>query len=491
MMNKKSVSGYKLIMGYLGLFMMMIGLIILLPLLVLIFYPEEIANAKYFIAPGVGSIVIGYFVHYFILGKSQERLEKYQDALLILFIWIMAILISSIPFLLTGNYNFTQSIFETTSGYSTTGLSVVDVTTTPNIFLIYRSLLQFIGGVGLVLILTSAVSDRYGMRLYSAEGHNDKLLPNLARSARLILSIYIVYIIIGTILYKIFGMSVFDGLNHAIAAVSTGGFSTKANSIAFFDSAAIEIITIVLMLLGNTNFVVHLFLIKGKLKNALKHIELKFLLIIALIFIPIMVISVAGSYQGDFWEAFRIGLFQFVSGITTTGFQSVDTLTILPNITIICVIILMIIGGGIGSTAGGIKQYRIVLALKNLYWNFRDRITHKNVIRSNYINKFGKVIEVTKQDAIDTNSHIMVYLITLVIGTLIFSAYGHSLQDSLFEFSSALGTVGLSVGIISYNSPPLMLWTANVGMFMGRLEFYVVFVAIAKIFMDVSKRKVL
>ena len=491
MMNKESVSGYTLIFGYLSLFMMMIGLIILLPLLVIIFYPEEITNAKYFIAPGVGSIVIGYFVHYFFLGKSQERLEKYQDALLILFIWIMAILISSIPFLLTGNYNFTQSIFETTSGYSTTGLTVVDVTTTPNIFLMYRSLLQFIGGVGLVLILTSTVSDRYGMRLYSAEGHNDKLLPNLARSARLILSIYIVYIIVGTILYKIFGMSVFDGLNHAIAAVSTGGFSTKANSIAFFDSAAIEGVTIVLMLLGNTNFVVHLFLIKGRLKNAIKHIELKFLLIISVIFIPIMVISIAGSYQGDFWEAFRIGLFQFVSGITTTGFQSVDSLSILPNITIICVIILMIIGGGIGSTAGGIKQYRIVLAIKNLYWNFRDRITHKNVIRSNYINKFGKVIEVTKQDAIDTNSHIMVYLITLVIGTVIFSAYGHSLQDSLFEFSSALGTVGLSVGIISYNSPPLMLWTTNVGMFMGRLEFYVVFVAIAKIFMDVSKRKVL
>ena len=490
-MNKKSVSGYKLILGYLGLFMMMIGLIILIPLLVLIFYPEELANAKYFIAPGVSSIVIGYFIHYFILGKSQERLEKYQDALLILFIWIIAILISSIPFLLTGNYNFTHSIFETTSGYSTTGLSVVDVTVTPKIFLMYRSLLQFIGGVGLVLILTSAVSDRYGMRLYSAEGHSDKLLPNLANSARLILSIYVVYIIVGTILYTIFGMTVFDGLNHAIAAVSTGGFSTKATSIAFFDSAAIEIVTIVLMLLGNTNFVVHLFLIKGKFKNAIKHIELKFLLVIFLVFMPIMVISVVNSYQGDFWEAFRIGLFQFVSGITTTGFQSVDSLLILPNITIICVIILMIIGGGIGSTAGGIKQYRVVIAIKNLYWNFRDRITHKNVIRSNYINKFGKVIEVTKQDAIDTNAHILVYLLTLVIGTVIFSAYGYSLQDSLFEFSSALGTVGLSIGIISYNSPPLILWTANVGMFMGRLEFYVVFVAIAKIFMDISKRKVL
>lgn len=488
-MEKNSVSGYKLIFGYLGLFMIMIGLIIMIPLLVLIFYPQEISNAKYFIIPGVCSILAGYIVHYFILGKSTEKLEKYQDALLILFIWIIAILISSVPFLLTGNYNFTQSIFETTSGYSTTGLSVVDVTITPNIFLFYRSMLQFIGGVGLVLILTSALSDRYGMRLYSAEGHSDKLLPNLARSARLILTIYIIYIVIGTILYTVFGMSVFDGLNHAIAAVSTGGFSTKVNSIAFFDSAAIEIVTIVLMLLGNTNFVVHLFLLKGKLKNAIKHIELKFLFVLSLIFVPLMVISIRNSYQGDFWEAFRIGLFQFVSGITTTGFQSVDSLTVLPNFTIISIIVLMIIGGGIGSTAGGIKQYRIVLAVKNLFWNFRDRISHKNVIRSNYINKFGKVVEVTKEDIINANSHIMLYLATLMIGTLIFSSYGFSLQDSLFEFASALGTVGLSVGVIGFNSPSFMLWTANFGMFMGRLEFYVVIVALVKIFMDVTKRK--
>jgi trk system potassium uptake protein TrkH len=490
-MDKNSVSGYKLILGYLGLFMMMIGVIILLPLVVLIFFPEEIENAKYFIVPGVISIVLGYFTHFFILGKSQERLEKYQDAVLILLIWLIAIFISSFPFLLTGNYNFTQSIFETTSGYSTTGLSVVDVSTSPKIFLMYRSLLQFIGGVGLVLILTSALSDRYGMRLYSAEGHNDKLLPNLARSARCILSIYFVYIIIGSLLYILFGMSFFDAINHSIAAVSTGGFSTKVNSIAFFQSLPIEVITIILMLLGNTNFFVHLFLIKGRLKNAIKHIELKFLVILAVVFLPLMIWSIIINFNGSLGEAIGVGVFQFVSGITTTGFQSVDSLLILPNFTLVCVIILMIIGGGIGSTAGGIKQYRVVLAIKNLYWNFRDRITHRNMIRSNYINKFGKVIEVSNQDIIDTNSHILVYLLTLIIGTLVFTAYGYSLQESLFEFSSALGTVGLSIGLISYNSPPLILWTTNIGMFMGRLEFYVVFVAIAKIFMDITKRKVL
>jgi trk system potassium uptake protein TrkH len=487
----KSVSGYKLLFGYLGLFMIMIGVIVMIPLLVIPFYPEESIHAKYFIMPGVISIVVGYFIHTYILGKKKEKLEKFQDALLIFLIWLMAIFISSFPFLLTGDYTFTQSIFETTSGYSTTGLSVVDVEAAPKIFLMYRSLLQFFGGVGLVLVLTSAISDRYGMKLYSAEGHNDKLLPNLARSARLILSIYSVYIIVGTLMYVIFGMSFFDAINHAIAAVSTGGFSTKADSIGFFNSLSIEIITIVLMLLGNTNFVVHMIIIKGKLTHAINHIELKFLGIIAIIFLPLIFISIYSSYTGDLAMAVRIGVFQFFTAITTTGFATVSSFLVLPNLMLFCVIILMIIGGGIGSTAGGIKQYRVAMALKNLYWNFRDRISHRSIIQNNYINKFGRKTKVEQTEVSNINAHIFVYLITLIVGTLVISSYGYSIGESLFEYASALGTVGLSIGVLTPSSPPLMLWTMNVGMFLGRLEFYVVFVAISKIIMDVKKRKVI
>lgn len=490
-MSNKVVSGYKLLFGYLGLFMIMIGVIIMVPLVVLPFYPEEVSNAKFFIIPGVLSIVLGYFIHTYIFGKRKDKLEKYQDALLIFMIWVTAIFISSFPFFLTGNYTFTQSVFETTSGYSTTGLSVVDVENTPNIFLLYRSLLQFFGGVGLVLVLTSAISDRYGMKLYSAEGHNDKLLPNLVRSARLILTIYSIYIVIGTVLYVVFGMSFFDAINHAIAAVSTGGFSTRAESIGFFNSLSIEIVTIGLMLLGNTNFVIHMIIIKGKLSHAINHIELKFLGILTIIFLPIIFLSVYFNYTDNLGMAIRIGIFQFFTAITTTGFATVSSFIILPNIMVFCVIILMIIGGGVGSTAGGIKQYRVSLALKNLYWNFKDRIAHRNLIRGNFIHKFGRKVKVTEKEIANTNSHIFVYLTALVIGTLIISSYGYSLQDSLFEFASALGTVGLSVGIISPTSPALMLWATNVGMFLGRLEFYVVFVAIAKIVMDVKQRKII
>ncbi len=487
---KKTISGYPLILGYLGYFIMMIGLINLLPLLTILFYPEDASESKYFIVPGVVAIIVGYLLSLILRGKGTSKLERHQDILLIFLIWVFAIIISAFPFILSGNYNFTQAIFESTSGYSTTGLSVVDVAVTSKTFLLFRSLLQFFGGVGLVLVLTSAISDKYGMKLYFAEGHNDKLLPNLAKSARLILSIYIFYIIIGSMMYTLFGMSVFDSINHSIASLSTGGFSTKTASIGYYDSFPIEIITMVLMLLGSTNLIIHLQIFKAKYKKAFHHNEMKLLMIVTLIFLPIMTLSYMQNSDSALFDSFRVGLFQFVSAITTTGFQTVEQFTTLPHILNYSVIILMIIGGGIGSTSGGIKQYRITLLLKSLFWNIRDKMSHERTIHTNYIQKFGKDFEVLDEDINNNNSFIALYFIVLVIGTVIFSMYGYTLEESFFEFSSALGTVGLSIGIISYHTEPVLLWVTTFGMFLGRLEFYVILIAISRLVIDLSKKKV-
>ncbi|HBG32633.1 MAG: potassium transporter [Tenericutes bacterium GWD2_38_27] len=490
-MKNKTIKGYPMLLGYLGIFMMMIGLIVLLPLFILIFYPNEASQARFFIIPGTVSIILGYMLTLINRGKETEKLERHQDAVLIFSIWIIAILISSIPFMLSGTYNFSQSVFESTSGYSTTGLSVVDVTQASHMFLLFRALMQFFGGVGLVLVLTSAVSDKYGMRLYNAEGHNDKLLPNLLRSARLILSIYTSYIVIGSILYVIFGMPLFDAFCHAIASVSTGGFSTQSASIGYYDSLPIEIITMVLMLLGATNLIIHIYFFKGKIKKSLSHVELKLFAILTLIFLPLMILSVSSMYTGNLGEAIRTGLFQFMSAITTTGFQTVPTFTTLPHFFNISVIILMVIGGGIGSTAGGIKQYRVALSIKHIYWNLRDRLSNKKTLHTDYTSRFGKEIIVTDQELSGHSAHILLYLLTLGMGTLIFTFFGYSIGDALFEFASALGTVGLSIGVLSYSSHPVMLWTASIGMFLGRLEFYVVLIALSKMFLDLTKKRVL
>ncbi len=490
-MLSQEVKGYRLIVNYLGLFTLLIGLIVLIPLSVLIFYPNERNQASNFIIPGVLSILIGYMLIWFSRGKIVSKLDKHQDTLLILSIWIVAILISSIPFLLTGNYNFTQSIFESTSGYSTTGLTVVDVSQTPHIFLFYRSLLQFVGGVGLVLVLTSAISDRHGMRLYHAEGHSDTLVPNLIKSARLILSIYFVYILLGTMFYVLFGMSPFDGLNHAIASVSTGGFSTKVDSIGHYQSFPIEVVTIVLMLLGSTNLVIHIMIFKRKFRKSTQHNELWMFLILMLIFLPLLTLDYMHQTQSAFIPSLRIGLFQWMTALTTTGFQTIPSFSSLSPFFNLSVIILMIIGGGLGSTAGGIKQYRIALSLKQILWNVRDRLSHKKTLHVNYSHKFGKEIVVAPIELSQNNSYIMLYLITLLIGTLIFTWFGYTFEASLFEFASALGTVGLSIGVISYHAHPVVLWTASIGMLLGRLEFYVIILGISKLYLDLTHKKVI
>ncbi|MDR4968861.1 MAG: TrkH family potassium uptake protein [Acholeplasmataceae bacterium] len=490
-MEKKIISGYPLIINYLGIFAILVGIINMIPLVLIAFRTSEIANAHLFLIPGIASMLIGFIIVLLFKGREKGKLERHQDAILVVSIWIMAILISSIPFLLTGNYTFTQSVFEATSGYSTTGLTVTDVESAPDSLLLFRSLLQFFGGIGLVLVLTSAVSDKFGMRLYSAEGHSDKLMPNLIRSARMILSIYIGYIIIGSIFYIIFGMEPFDAINHSISAVATGGFSTKALSIGHYNSLAIEITTIVLMILGGTNFFVHLMLLRGKLKNVIAHVEIKLLGIMILITLPLFTINLLSVYNGDLGQSLRVGIFQFFSAVTGTGYQTVDTF-VGPNVPVLFffgLIIFMVLGAGMGSTAGGMKQYRVALAFKSLYWNMKEQLSHKKTTRTHFINKIGTRTIVEKEDIIQNHSFIMIYMIVLLIGTIIYTGYGHSLSLSLFEFSSALGTVGLSVGLTSISTPPLLLWTSIFGMFLGRLEFYVIFIAITKVTMDIKRGK--
>lgn len=480
--------GLKLIGGYLGVTVFFVGLFCLAPLLVLPFYPEEAVYAKYFIVPGALSMLFGYLLSFLLKNVSMRQLEKHQDTFLVLLVWIIAIFICAMPFWLTGDYNLVQSLFESTSGFTTTGLSVVDVVTAPHIFLLHRSLMLFLGGVGLILVFTSVLSDRYGMRLYTSEGHNDKLLPNLVKSARLILVIYVFYIVSGIILYVIFGMPLFDAINHSIASVSTGGFSTEALSIGAYDSVAIEIVTIVLMLLGSTNFFVHYYLIKRNFKTAVKHSEIKFLVILTLLFLPILVFVMMRTSDYTIWESIRIGTFQYVSAITTTGFQNVSTFASLPIIFNAFMILLMLIGAGIGSTGGGIKQQRVLIAVKSIFWNIRDHLNNKRLINTNSIYKAGQKVLIDGKEQIDTYSFILIYLIIFAIGSGIFMAYGYPVLDSMFEFASSLGTVGLSMGITSYSAPAMILWTSIFGMFLGRLEIYIVLIAIFKGVSSLSKR---
>ena len=249
----------------------MIGFIVLIPFAMMIFFPTENKAWASFLTTGVSAIILGFLVYYFCLaGAEKGKLERHQDALLLVLLWIMALLVGAFPFFLHGifvpgayKYTYIEGLFESTSGFTTTGLTIYrhfldrymdssgmwhDITIgtdaslitqslaidCPHIFLFYRSVLHFFGGVGLVLIAASAISDAHGLKLYTAEGHNDKLLPNLKKSSRLILSIYAGYIGLGTIGLWVFGMDWFDALQHSVASLATGGLSSRSTSLYYF-----------------------------------------------------------------------------------------------------------------------------------------------------------------------------------------------------------------------------------------------------------------
>lgn len=466
---------YRRILQYLGRFIGIIGIIQLVPLVLLVFYPEEIRWLHCFAIPGILSIGVSYLANLLYPIQSEERLETHYYSLLVVCIWIVAILISAVPWLIKGGMTFTQAVFEMTSGYSTTGLSVVDVENCPHVFLFFRSLSQFIGGVGLVLIVTNFFSRRYGIHIYMAEGHTDRLMPTLMGNSRVIFAIYLGMIAIGTLAYIVAGVPAFDAVNTSIAAVSTGGFAVRADSIGAYSSFAVELITIALMLMGATTFVIHFLVLRGKWKEAFDHCELRFLVV----FLPIItLLSFASLNDGPVFDRFRIALFQMVSCITTTGFATVNDFTILPAAMFSLMIFAMIIGGESESTGGGLKQYRLIVSFKGIFKIIRETIYRKGMVRPIYIRRTGRRELLERDEMLSVSSYTILYLLLFLVGSFIFTLFGYSLQDSMFEFISSLSTVGLTVGITGASAHPIILWTSILGMFFGRLEIMVIFRAI-------------
>lgn len=484
--NHKISESYRVAFGYIGILTMITGGIMLLPLLVLFGYPEESGHALSFIIPSVAALLTGFLLSLLIRSEKKQQLTLRQDTVIVVAVWLLAVFFSALPFMLSKQLNFTQAVFEAMSGWTTTGLSVVDVTVTPKIYLMFRSIMQFFGGVGLVLVMLSALSGTFGMRLYHAEGHSDKLLPNLAKSARVIMSIYAGYVVAGTILYVIFGMSFFDAINHSICALSTGGFSTEVDSIGAYKSLPIELITIILMLLGTTNFAAHLLLVRGKLRSFFRVGEIRFMLILMAFTIPIMAFVSLNSLYGSVSQGLRISIFQIVSALTTTGFSTVTFNNWAP-FPLFLMIIIMLIGGGAGSTAGGIKFSRVYLMVKAFLWNLKRKFMPEHMVNEDFVYRPEGKLFIDETYLAEASNYAFIYMVAFFTGTSIMAAYGYSLQDSLFEFASTLGTVGLSIGITLPTTPPVVLWTQTAGMLLGRLEIYVIFIAGIKIFKDVFK----
>lgn len=474
---------YKGILGYTGIILCIVGLVILSPLICVPFYSHEMVLGWGFVLPGVLNLLAGWVVSRMWLPDEPFDLTYQEGSIIVVLSWTIAVLAGAIPFLITLDLDFTQAVFESTSGWTTTGLSVVDVTAAPSLVLFYRSVLQFAGGAGFAIIMLSALAGPRGTALGMAEGREGQLVPNVKRSAKLVISMYSCYALIGAICLHAAGMGWFDAFNHALTGVSTGGFSTQPQSIGYWNSPTVEAITIVLMLLGATNFLTSYMLLKGKFVFVRRNGELRLELALLFCFIPLLFFGVTQSLYPSLQKTLRVTIFETVSAISTTGFSTVGYET-WGDLGWIVLTLLMLIGGGTGSTAGGLKQYRVYVLYRALLWEFKRCILPKQVVTDPDVWHGEQRRFISDEDLRHASLYVFLYLFLFAVGAMVISAYGYSVKEGFFEFASTVGTVGLSVGVTTANAPQGILWTQVTGMLLGRLEFFTIIVGSIKLAQD-------
>ncbi len=452
------------------------------PLLALIAWPEEAAQSGSFVIPALFMGGLGLAAWRLLRPKEDVVLSVQEGGVIVLLSWILVCLFSAWPFMTVTGLNLTQAVFESVSGWTTTGLSVVDVAHASHVILLWRSTMQLAGGAGLAIIMLSAITGPAGPALSVAEGR-EQLVPHVRQSAKLVMVIYSGYMVVGTGALHLVGMEWFDALNHAFSALSTGGFSTRVESIGHWDSVAVEAVTIPLMILGNLSFITAWLMLGGKLRAVGRNGEIRLMAVMIPLCAILLFLLTAGELYPAVGQRVRVTVFETVTALTTTGFSTVGYGD-WNSFGWLVLIVLMLIGGGTCSTAGGIKQYRIYLLWKSLAWELRRSLLPRSAVVERPVWEADRRVFVTDSRLRQVGAFVFLYLVTFAAGTAILTAHGYGLKESLFEFASSIGTVGLSVGVTSPSAPAGVLWAQIVGMFLGRLECFVIFVSAAKLLRD-------
>jgi len=399
--------------------------------------------------------------------------------------WLLVTAFGSLPFIFSHDFpTFIDAFFESMSGFTTTGASVItDVETLSRSILFWRSTTHWLGGMG-IIVLTLALFPSLkiaGMKLYRAEvpgPTKNKVLPQVAHSSRILYKLYISITAVEIIVLKIAGLSWFDSFIQTFGTVATGGFSNYNASIAAFNNPVVEYIIIFFMFICGINFALYFYLLKGKLQPLWKDPETRLyslVTIIACLLICFNLITVMG-YGAE--EAFRKSAFHTVSILTTTGFATADY-TKWPALSQGAIFLLMFIGGCAGSTAGGIKNIRYLILFKSFSREVSKLIHPKAVIP---IRIGGNVVP----DEIVQSVQIFfsLYFIILLVTTLALAAMGIDLLSSLTAVAATLGNIGPGFGIVGPVSnfaavPPLGKLMLSFCMLLGRLEIYTVLVVIS------------
>jgi len=464
----------------LGLLLVFTALAMLLPLPFSYFYGDGDHNA--FLISAAVTFLVGYAAYR--LAPFDRDLQPREGFAVVTFGWIALSLFGALPFVLSGAIpSFTDAFFETMSGFTTTGASILtDIEALPHGVLFWRSLTHWIGGMG-IIVLSLAILPFLGvggMQLFSAESPGpvvDKLTPRITQTAKILWGVYVLLSVLEAALLMLGGMDLFESLCHTFGTMATGGFSTRNASVGAY-SPFIQYVIIFFMILAGTSFALHYRCLRGDWRAFLRSREFLFYLSIIGVTFGVIGAYTIRHYWGDPELAFRATLFQVVSILTTTGYGTADY----EQWSWTCQFVLftlMFVGGCAGSTGGGMKVYRVHLLLKAVFVEI-TRLIHPRAVVP--VRLGGN--PVPREVVANVLGFFVLFMLVFFVGVLVMAQLGLDMATSFGAVAASLGNIGPGLGGVgptdNYHAIPAVgKWFLTLLMLMGRLEIYTVIVLFA------------
>ena len=424
-----------------------------------------------------GALTLGVGGMLTLLPYDARPLERREGLAAVPIIWCMVTLFGSLPFFLSASVpTFTDAFFESMSGFTTTGATVfTHIDDQPQGILFWRSWIQWLGGMGIV-VLFLAIFPLFGvgvLQLYRGEVPGptpDRLVPKIGQTAKLLWSVYTLLSACELLLLWAGGMSFYDATLHTFTTMATGGFSPRGLSVGAYDSVYIESVIIVFMLIAGSNFSLHFFAFPSRLRVYWRDPEWRFYLGVVVVSTILLTVVLLVYETHRFPRALRDALFQVVSIITTTGFGTAD-FELWPVFSQYVLLLLMFFGGCAGSTGGAIKHMRIILLAKHAYWQLY-RLLHPRAVLPLRLGRQN----ISEEVLFNVQAFFILYMASFVLATLYLTLLGIDLITAISATASALGNVGPGLeGVGPLNDyawlPASAKWLLSACMLLGRLEF--------------------
>ena len=461
-----------------GILMIGIGIMCLIPLIFdLVYFEFDIIS---FIVPGAISIMLGIGVIKYFENSTNKRMRLKHGMMISSFAWLWASLIGGLVFAIATGMPLIDSVFESMSALTGTGITMFkDVEILPHSILFFRALEQWVGGLGVVVMVIGILTKpgTASSKLYQSEAREERIKPSIKTTLEKTFQIYAIYTAFGIILYLLAGMPIFDSICNTLHIVSTGGMGIKNANMGFYHNDLIYLISDILMILGATSFLVHYKVIKTRGKSLIEDLQFK-IIICVIAFVTLMLYLVSNIVPMDL-------LFTVVSAITTTGASVASPITMVgwPSFVLICLMCLMLTGGSNGSTVGAIKLVRMITFFKGIYRHIREILSPEGRVVP--IKLHGR--KIPEKAISESGNYITLYMMFILFTWALFCLFGHDPFKSLFAAVSLQGNNGLELGIVNYTLNPILKLVSIFDMWTGRIEIYPVLITLRATF-DIFKR---